>query len=208
MAFRGSTLAREFLAGRTAAVRQVESWVRMAAGSFRRRLGDDWEDAVQESLLEVAALLRAGRLRNPDRFRAWVFRAATHTCLDRVRAKRRWSWVDADEVELSSPPSALARLLEEGAVERLLELVARCPEHCRRLWEMLLAGLSYREMSARTGLTEGALRVRVLRCRRRAQELAAPRLAEGSGCARTCDRSVTNSQTERRELVEGDDHAL
>jgi DNA-directed RNA polymerase specialized sigma24 family protein len=35
----------------------------------------------------------------------------------------------------------------------------------------VLAGFSYREMSSRTGIAEGALRVRVLRCRKRAVEL-------------------------------------
>jgi DNA-directed RNA polymerase specialized sigma24 family protein len=38
---------------------------------------------------------------------------------------------------------------------------------------MVLAGLSYREMSDRTGVAEGTLRVRVLRCRKRAIELRA-----------------------------------
>jgi DNA-directed RNA polymerase specialized sigma24 family protein len=36
---------------------------------------------------------------------------------------------------------------------------------------MVLAGLTYREMSSRTEVAEGALRVRVLRCRKRALEL-------------------------------------
>ena len=41
------------------------------------------------------------------------------------------------------------------------------------LWALLLAGRSYREMSELLGVGEGALRVRVLRCRRRAITLAA-----------------------------------
>lgn len=165
-------MVREFLAGRPESVRLVESWVRTAAGSFRRRLGDDWEDAVQESLLEVTELLRSDRLREPERFRSWVFRTAAHTCLDRVRAQNRWAWVGEDQVELANPPSALAGLLAEGETTALLDVAARCPEHCRSLWEMILQGQSYREMAERTGLTEGALRVQVLRCRRRAQAIA------------------------------------
>jgi DNA-directed RNA polymerase specialized sigma24 family protein len=55
----------------------------------------------------------------------------------------------------------------------LLEVLEAMPADCRRLWEMLLDGLSYREMSARLGLGEVALRSRVHRCRRQAQEIRA-----------------------------------
>lgn len=199
----GATLARRFLGGQAEAVRIVEGWVRASAGSFRRRLGTDWEDAVQESLLEVTQALREGRLRNPDRLRAWVFRVSAHTCLDRLRARRRWSWVDADEVELAHPPSALGRVLQQGAVAALLELADRCPEHCRHLWRMILDGLSYREMSERTGLAEGTLRVRVLRCRRAAQDLA-----QADGDHGACDDSVTNREAGRRDRGDGEDHAV
>jgi len=203
----GATLARRFLEGQAEAVRIVEGWVCASAGSFRRRLGADWEDAVQEALLEVTEALREGRVRNPERLRAWVFRVSAHTCLDRVRARRRWSWVDADEVALTTPSSALGRVLQESAVTALVELAERCPEHCRSLWRMILDGLSYREMSARTGLAEGTLRVRVLRCRREAQKLAQEqaRQEERDGA---CDDSVTNRSAGRRNRRDGEDHAL
>ena len=198
----GSAVARRYLAGEPEAARRVGSWVRLAAGPFRRRLGDDWEDAVHESVLEVTEALRAGTVRDLDRLRAWVFRTTAHTCLDRLRRNARWSWVDSEEARLTSRPSALARLLAQGEVRSLLDLAARCPEHCRRLWEMILQGLSYREMSARTGLTEGALRVRVLRCRRQARALAESAGAEAS------DPDVTKTPAGRPEEADGDDHGV
>lgn len=170
----GATLARRFLSGQEEAVRIVEGWIRSSAGSFRRRLGTDWEDAVQESLLE------------------------------------------------------------QGTVGTLLDLVGRCPEHCRDLWQMILEGLSYREMSERTGLAEGTLRVRVrvLRCRRLAQDVAREREQAGDlagkpagdrngdsardqaatespadGQCGTCDESVTNGGSGRRNRGHGKDHA-
>ena len=176
----GSRWAREFLEGRRRAVERVERWIRLSASSFRRRLGDDWEDAVQEALVEVTRDLRDGRVRDLGRLRPYVWRVAANTCLDRVRRRSRWVWVDAEEVDLpSSQGSVLSDLLERGAVLSLLELASRCPESCRRLWEMILEGLSYREMSARTGLAEGTLRVRVLRCRRHARQLAEAAEPEG-----------------------------
>ena len=42
---------------------------------------------------------------------------------------------------------------------------------CQRLWDMLLDGLNYRQMSADLDVAEGTLRVRVLRCRQQATKL-------------------------------------
>lgn len=203
MASDGPGVARGFLTGRPGAVRQVQGWVRLAAAPFRRRLADDWEDAVHEALLEVTEALRGGAVRDLGRLRAWVFRTTAHTCLDRLRARSRWSWVEADEVRLASPPSALSRLLARGEVRTLLDLAARSPEPCRRLWRWLLQGLSYREMSERSGLAEGTLRVRVLRCRRQAQALA-----EELAAAEAAGRSVTKQRPERPGPLDGNDHGL
>lgn len=202
----GAALVRDFLAGDAAAAARVQSWVRVAASPFRRRLGDDWHDAVQESLLEIAEGLRGDRLRDPRRVRAWVSRATAYTCLDRLRARRRWSWVDVEEVPLSRPPSALARLLASDDVRALVRLAGRCPERCRRLWAMILEGLSYREMSRRTGITEGALRVRVLRCRRHAQALAERDLGERGRVDGV--RDETKSSPGRQDGVSEEDHAV
>jgi DNA-directed RNA polymerase specialized sigma24 family protein len=42
------------------------------------------------------------------------------------------------------------------------------PVECQKLWRMIVAGMSYRQMSERLEVSEGTLRVRVLRCRKRA----------------------------------------
>jgi DNA-directed RNA polymerase specialized sigma24 family protein len=52
-------------------------------------------------------------------------------------------------------------------------------DECRRLWRMLVDGFSYREMSDEYGVSEGALRVRVLRCRRKALEVRERLLGAG-----------------------------
>ena len=210
----GPKLARRFLAGRFDAARVVESWVRMAASPFRRRLddgrGDGWEDVVQEALLEVTRGLREGKVRDLTRLRPWVFRSTANTCLDRLRSRRRWSWAELDEAGLAEPPSALGRLVRGSTVGALLELAARCPEGCRHLWSLILEGLSYREMSERTGLSEGALRVRVLRCRRRARALAqkAEALADVVGPRGDCAEAVTSEASGRQEESGGRENDL
>ncbi len=51
-------------------------------GSF-----DDAEDLVQETMLR--AWHRRDHLRDGDNFRAWLYKIATHACLDAVKAKNR-----------------------------------------------------------------------------------------------------------------------
>ena len=105
-----------------------------------------------------------------------------HTCLDRLRAQSRWQWTELDslpEWEADAILSDPAPALDQEAKDLLLRVVEQVSEECRRLWAMILEGLSYREMSDRVQVSEGALRVRVLRCRKRAMELRGELLAAG-----------------------------
>ncbi len=82
-----------------AAVADVERLRRPLTGYCYRMLGSafDAEDAVQETFLR--AWQRAPQLRDPRAEQAWVYRIATHVCLDMLRAAKR----RALPVELSAP---------------------------------------------------------------------------------------------------------
>lgn len=169
------SLIGRFLAGEPAAVGEVDGWLARAATSFRRRLGEQFEDALQDVRLEVTRLLQEGRFRGDSSLKTYLWRVTAHTCLDRLRAGSRWSFVeyDGETAGAADPAAPLPRQPRPWNADRdlLLRVLARMEEECRRLWSMLIEGLSYREMSQETGVSEGALRVRVLRCRRRAQEV-------------------------------------
>jgi len=159
--------------GESAAARTVEGWVRLAASPFRSHLGADWEDAAQETLVEVIEGLAAGRFRGDGALRGWIWRITARNCLDRLRLRRRWVQVAlSEELVPAAEAGVLGELLEAEGRSRLLALIARLPRGCRDLWREVLRGRSYREMSRIFGVSEGALRVRALRCRRRALELA------------------------------------
>lgn len=168
-------IIERFLAGEPAAVAEVDGWLARAASSYRRRLGDQFDDALQDVRLEVTRLLQDGKFRGDSSLKTYLWRVTAHTCLDRLRSGSRWSFVeyDGDTAEAADPAAARVRLPRSWNAERdlLLRVLARMEEECRRLWSMLIEGHSYREMSDETGVSEGALRVRVLRCRRRAQEV-------------------------------------
>ena len=164
-----------FLAGDPSAVGEVDGWLARAASSYRRRLGEQFDDVLQDVRLEVTRLLQQGKFRGDSSLKTYLWRVTAHTCLDRLRAGARWSFVeyDGESVEAADPTIGSSRPARPWTADRdlLLRVLARMEEECRRLWSMLIEGLSYREMSAETGVSEGALRVRVLRCRRRAQEV-------------------------------------
>ena len=96
----------------------------------------------------------------------------SHTCLDQLRAQSKWKWADLDALEPADEPAApgaaIAPAPDQEDKDLLLRVLDRVPQDCRELWRMIVAGLSYREMSLRTQVAEGTLRVRVLRCREKA----------------------------------------
>lgn len=166
-------IIERFLAGEPAAVAEVDGWLARAASSYRRRLGEQFDDALQDVRLEVTRLLQDGKFRGESSLKTYLWRVTAHTCLDRLRADSRWGFVeyDGDSVEAADPTVARMPRGWSPELDLLLRVLARMEEECRRLWSMLIEGHSYREMSDETGVSEGALRVRVLRCRRRAQEV-------------------------------------
>jgi RNA polymerase sigma factor (sigma-70 family) len=182
-----SILTEQFLQGDRTAQGQVEDWIGRAARPFRRRLGERWDDTLQDVRLEVVRLLRQGSFRGESTLKTYLWRVVAHTCLDRLRSQTRWKWTELDGLEGWEADSLLAERdpvrddLAPEAKDLLLRVLEQVSEDCRRLWSMVVAGHSYREMSQRTGVPEGALRVRVLRCRKRAVELRTHLLLQPTG---------------------------
>lgn len=159
-----------FLRGEADAVSTVDGWISRAAWPYQRRLSDIWDDVLQDVRLEVTRLLGQGKFRGESSLRTYLWRVVSHTCLDLLRARGKRQWTDLDEVDkgngndlrFQAPPS---RTEDRDLLTRVLVQVSR---DCRELWRLIVAGLSYREMSLRLGVAEGTLRVRVLRCREKA----------------------------------------
>lgn len=174
-----ASLVAAFCDGEREAVRQIEGWIRRSAAPFREQLGGDWDDVIQVSLLKLWTALRQARFASEASLGAYVKRVVANACVDRLRSRRVRQWVSLEDCAIpASCTSALERLARRESATMLLEVLEEMPAECRDLWQMILDGLSYREMSDRLGAAEGALRARVLRCRRRAAELRR-RLAEG-----------------------------
>lgn len=163
-----------YLQGEAERVAEVDRWIRSAARPFFRRLSSQWDDVLQDVRLEVFRALSSGQFRGEANLKTYVWRVVNHSCLDSVRKISRWRWTDVEE---SSEAQEIAdrKRAEESLSLSTTDLLTRVMEQvsseCRRLWQMVFSGLSYREMSGQLEVKEGALRVRVLRCRKKALEI-------------------------------------
>jgi RNA polymerase sigma-70 factor, ECF subfamily len=172
MATDDQDMAARFLRGDTDAVGAVDGWISRAAWPYQRRLANRWDDVLQDIRLEITRLLSQGKFRGESSLRTYLWRVINHTCLDQIRSEGKRQWTDLEEIEKGTagppPESAPARQEERDLLWRVLQKASR---DCRDMWRMILAGLSYREMSVRLSVAEGTLRVRALRCREKALAL-------------------------------------
>jgi RNA polymerase sigma-70 factor (ECF subfamily) len=161
------------LNGENAAAAVLDGWLSAASAPFRRRLGAEGEDLLQEVRLEALRLLRDGRFRGESRLKTYLWRAAVCTCIDALRRRRRRELAFAQDAGPEPPaadPSPLQLALSDEERRLRLAVLESMPAECRELWRMILAGLGYRDIAGRTGVTEATLRVRAHRCRKRAVE--------------------------------------
>jgi RNA polymerase sigma factor (sigma-70 family) len=163
-----------FLSGQREAVDKVDGWIARAASPYQRRLYAQWDDLLQAARMEATRLLRQGKFRGESSLKTYIWQVVNHLCIDHLRALAKTPAIEFEtllEVPASTESSPLEHLLQKESEEILLRVLEEMPESCRELWTMILEGLSYKEMSLRQGVSEGTLRVRVLRCRKSAVAL-------------------------------------
>ncbi len=162
-----------FLDGDKETVEIVDSWIRRSAQPYRRRLESRWDDVLQDLRLKVTQLLQQERFQGRSSLKTYLRSVVSHACLNEIRAAEKWHWTDLETLEqrpggYSKAAGSLAAAESKGLLLRILQQTSA---HCRDLWSMIFEGFSYSEMSERLGVSSGTLRVRVLRCRKRALEL-------------------------------------
>ncbi|MDA8018412.1 MAG: sigma-70 family RNA polymerase sigma factor [Thermoanaerobaculia bacterium] len=188
--------------GEVEATRQVERWVAKAIATFRRPLGEDWEDAIQDVQIELLKAFDNDRFAGTGPLEAFVGRVARYRVIDRLRRRSRVAWVDIEAVTpWMEDPASLQRFEQASAVRDLLRRFATMPASCRQLWRMIVEGRSYREMSDALGVAEGTLRVRVRRCREQAllQRETASRDAVTSSTVASTEKAGRSSNESRTQ---------
>ena len=165
-------LIQGFLVGDAASVAQVDAWIGEVVRHPGLRLGDDADDVAQQVRRKLLVSLRAGRFLGTATLRTYIWRAAQHTAIDhRRRSRARPAAASIDEIaEPPDPaPSPEEALLQQERRDLFTHVMASLGDECRRLFALIVFDeLSYREIAARLGATEGAIKVRALRCREKA----------------------------------------
>ncbi len=173
-------LSAAFLRGEPAAIAEIQSWLKAVVRKYRGRIRMPAEDALQELLLKTTSLLGHGSFRGEARLKTFLWRMANNTCLNWMREQKPEEPAEVLPDLVDPQPSPLARVLANETTAGLRRLLKDLGPECLKLWRMILAGKSYREMSLALKVSEGALRVRVLRCRRKVAQ-GWKQYAAGSG---------------------------
>jgi len=146
-------LVHRAVRGDAAAYEQLVLRHSQAVRAIARSFGADWEDVVQETFLRAYAGIRT--LKDPERFKEWVFGIARNVCRgERKRAARAGR---------TPPPNADAA---DARIAELRDAVDRLPERYRIAIELRhFEGLSYDEIGRRTGLGRNGVNARLTRAR-------------------------------------------
>lgn len=158
----------------------VESHQERLLRLCERLLGDFEEarDAAQEVFLK--AFRKAGDVRPQGQVFTWLYRVAVNHCLNKLRRRKivrflRWAEpAEPDEPPPFDPPDGApdpaAALEARWRWQATRRAIAALPENQRTV--LILArfeGLSYRQIAAVLGITEGAVESRLFRAMRRVE---------------------------------------
>ncbi len=137
--------------------------------AFYRGLGLRAHDAEDIAGDACEALVRAfPKLRDPSRFEPWFWRVARSKFYDHLRRKRRPGPAPERDAVYDVASDALEAADDHYEIRMaFLTLTERDRE---LLWMRDVIGLEYRDMSGRLMLSEGGIRIAVMRARRRLEE--------------------------------------
>jgi RNA polymerase sigma-70 factor (ECF subfamily) len=159
--------AESFLAGDPRQVNDVRSAIEFVVRAFQFHDADANRELVQETMARVFLSLCAGRFRGDSSLKTYAGNVAKYTCLEHRRRRRVETGADFDRLApdgSSADPEAI--LLREEEHERNLRAFATLSPDCRELLRLIFVeGLSYDEVATRLGVSEGAIKSRVHRCR-------------------------------------------
>jgi RNA polymerase sigma-70 factor (ECF subfamily) len=161
-----------YLGGDASSHALVDSWIEEVLRHRAFGIGDERRDLAQNVRRKLTIAFRSGRFRAECSLRTFVWRITQYTLIDYFRARPR-AVGDMDETEslVSMEPNPEEALAAKERQERFQRLLGSLSGDCRKLFSLaVFEERPYGEIAALTGVSEGALRVRMLRCREKARE--------------------------------------
>lgn len=121
------------------------------------------EDVVQIVFIKMVRRLRL--LRSSAAFESWLFRLARNTAVDFIRRRRCRPIAVDDEKQLENTIDHSSHRVVDEIMEAFEVALKRLNPIDQALVRMIVEGHSYEVAAARTGLTIGAVKVRLCRVR-------------------------------------------
>lgn len=170
-----ATVCTAFGQGEDRAVEAVQSWVAAVVRGGRWGFADP-DAVIQEILVKLVSLVRAGRIETPEAFLKYVRTVAKRECVDHYygqRRRERHEQAAPDEFDaVGDGPGAEARLAARERVSALVYLAQRLSADCRTLWRLIyVEKLGAEAVAQRLGLSAVNVRVRSHRCLEKAREI-------------------------------------
>lgn len=136
-----------------------------------RLVGDrhEAEDVAQEAYLRAFRSL--GGFREDARFETWLYRIVTNAAMTQLRKKGRFGVLLSEDREHSAPEPEVRPVDEVIERDELRRALAKLPPATRSIVVLKdVYGFSVQEIASETGLTEGAVKLRLHRARKRLKE--------------------------------------
>jgi len=156
-------------------VRRAEAlWSRFGAAISRTLLAYERDAYLREDLAQdvfLAVLASIDRIEAATNPKAYLFRIAHNVATDHVARESRRRWVELDDgiTDPSVDPQGDAQSAVER--ERLLEAVRALRLPYRQVVVLVLEGVEQAEIAEILGITEGTVRIRLLRAKALLKEL-------------------------------------
>ena len=134
------------------------------------------EDLTQDTFLR--AYSHRDSLRDPNAVRGWLYRIATHVCLDRLRQRVAQVSIDSEEGErrIASLPARTPSALEITEREETGACIQRCLDFLSDSYRAVILlheahSLTAPEIAELLGESMGTIKIRLHRARRKLREI-------------------------------------
>lgn len=149
----------------------VGRYEKLFLNRITRMLGnkDEAEDIVQETFVKIYIQAKRFEDRGENSFRSWAYTVLIRTALSYVRKlkRERLATVHLDPEMAEALADTTDRFSLYVLRDEIISVLSRLPVTASRLLSMrFLEGLTYQEIAAQEGLSEGAVRTRLSRARR------------------------------------------
>jgi len=154
--------------------RIVSDWVYCGIRSNAHKPSLSVDDVACDSIAKILVNLREGRFRSDSSLKTYVQRIARYTLIDALRSGRFTRTDNNDAVSSVRDPSDPLSVLEAAEErDRFHRVLSALDGPSRDLLTMIFhEELPYKVISKRLGISEGAVKTRVLRCKERAARVA------------------------------------